>query len=149
MSYPDEKWLCEWTVYGVQGTGGGKVGRGQFSLITNGAGGYAVKNVSMPAPWNDPKKVLQFHPFGVTAPPSPGPLLPQWQPQCDLAWLYAAYNVRKNSTLWTTHLRSVTYPGHEIVLIRCDRAVSDDTPLLVLTIIQLERQDGTGHGGHL
>ena len=145
-----DEWVREWTVYKADQPDLGE--RGSFSLVA-GSGCYTVgKTVSMPPHW----KTLVFYPHGKDDPTFKKRALNPWTPGKDSAWKTAADGVRGAARLRTRRLEG-TYPGHDIILVRCDGAVTDGTPLLVLQLVPIVSaviaatiyQDGTGHGGHV
>ncbi len=138
--------LCEWTVYSIQGEGGPKIGTGRFTLVA-AANNYRVDPNTVVG-LSDVWKNLVFCPHGNADPIYKERALEPWSQGNDADWERAATRVRQAAK--STTKRLVTpYNGHELILWRCDRAVRDGTPLLVLHLVPPDiRQDGTGHGGH-
>jgi hypothetical protein len=148
-----DRWVgCVWEVYSVDGPGGDRLGPGKFSLSLTGTGSYIAKREDQ----NEPKRMpgwwdgLEFWAHGSHLPQSVSGL-PPWQLPNDGVWKAAADAVRKGANFTTQYLAS-GITGHDVLLIRCDGAVKDGTPLLVLQIAAIGRphtdQDGTAHGGH-
>ncbi len=143
---------CVWEVHSTQGPGGDRLGPGKFSLSLTGTGSYIAKREDqnekyrMPDWWDG----LEFRAHGSQLPKAVSGL-PPWAPKNDPLWTAAAATVRNAANFSTQYLASAI-TAHDIFMIRCDNAVTDGTPLLILQIAAIGapsiRQDGTAEGGH-
>jgi hypothetical protein len=149
----NDGWVgCVWEVYSTRGPGADRLGPGKFSLSLTGTSSYIAKREDknekhrMPDWWDG----LEFRVHG-SQPPKAVSGLPRWLPKNDDLWTAAADTVRKASNFNTQYLASAI-PKHDIFMIRCDNAVTDGTPLLILQIAAIggphPLQDGTAEGGH-
>lgn len=141
---------CLWLVYSCEGNG---LEIGKFRLHATNRGSYIAEVIDLMPPYWDG---LEFLPHGDEDVPTPELPLDPWKTENDRLWSTAAGYVRGRAALCTRHLVA-TFQSHDIILMRSDGAVTDQTPLLVLIHVPIKQlldqtggmeQDGTGHGGH-